>query len=262
MIHLKNSDEIALMRRAGRVTADVLEKMRELVRPGVSTGELNEAAEEYILSCGGKPVFKGFKLSRSVPPFPGTICASINDEIVHGIPDYERRLEEGDILSVDVGVLLNGYCGDAACTYPVGSISPERQALLDVTETSLNKAINAAQEGNTLGDIGYAVESYVKPLGYGIVRDYTGHGIGKDMHEAPQVPNFGRPKRGVTLQRGLAIAIEPMIMSGGEDVKVAENGWTVSTADGSDAAHFERSIVITDDGPEVLTPWTSIMQVR
>lgn len=262
MIHLKSSDEIALMRRAGRVTADVLERMRELVRPGVSTGELDKAAEDYILSCGGKPVFKGFKLSRSVPPFPGTICASVNDEIVHGIPAYDRILEEGDILSVDVGVLLNGYCGDAACTYPVGSISPERQALLDATETSLNRAINAAQEGNTLGDIGYAVESYVKPLGYGIVRDYTGHGIGKDMHEAPQVPNFGRPKRGVTLQRGLAIAIEPMIMSGGEDVKVAENGWTVSTVDGSDAAHFERSIVITDEGPEVLTPWTSIMKVR
>ncbi len=262
MIHLKNSDEIALMRRAGRVTADVLEKMRELVRPGVSTGELDRAAEEYILSCGGKPVFKGFKMGRSIPPFPGTICASINEEIVHGIPSFVRKLEEGDILSVDVGVLLDGYCGDAACTYPVGNISPERQALLDITEMSLNNAIKAAVKGNTLGDIGYAVESCVKAKGYGIVRDYTGHGIGKDMHEAPQVLNYGRPGRGVTLQKGLAIAIEPMIMSGGEDVKVAENGWTVFTADGSDAAHFERSIVITDEGPEVLTPWTSIMQAR
>lgn len=262
MIHLKNSDEIALMRRAGRVTADVLELMRELVRPGVSTGELDTKAEEYILSHNGKPVFKGFKLSRSVSPFPGTICASVNDEIVHGIPSYDRVLEEGDILSVDVGVLLNGYCGDAACTYPVGTVSPERQALLDVTETSLNNAINAALTGKTLGDIGYAVESYVKPRGYGIVKDYTGHGIGKDMHEAPQVPNYGHPGRGVKLQKGLAIAIEPMIMSGGEDVKVADNGWTVSTADGSDAAHFERSIVITDEGPEVLTPWTSTMKVK
>ena len=251
MVHLKSPAELVRMRRAGKVVADVLDHIREAVRPGVVTAELDGLAEEYIRSCGGAPVFKGYRPMPSMTPFPGTICASINEEVVHGIPSAERRLEEGDILSVDVGVCLDGYCGDAACTYPVGAISAERQALLDVTEASLNRAIDAALKGRTLGDIGYAVESYVKPLGYGIVRDYTGHGIGKKMHEAPQVPNFGHPGRGVTLQRGMTIAIE--------DVRVGENGWTVFTADGSDAAHFERSIAILDDGPEILTPWTSRM---
>lgn len=258
MVHLKKTEELVLMRRAGKVVADILDRVREAVRPGVTTAELDTLAEDYIRSCGGSPVFKGYRPEPDMTPFPGTICASVNEEVVHGIPG-PRVLEEGDILSVDVGVCLEGYCGDAACTYPVGSISGKRQALLEVTETSLNKAIEAALKGRTLGDIGYAVESYVKPLGYGIVRDYTGHGIGKKMHEAPQVPNFGHPRRGVTLQRGMTIAIEPMIMSGREDVKVGENGWTVFTADGSDAAHFERSIAILDDGPEILTPWTSRM---
>ena len=258
MVHLKGPEEIVLMRRAGRVVADVLDRVREAVRPGVTTGELNRLAEDIIVAAGGAPVFKGYRPLASMTPFPGTICASVNEEVVHGIPG-ERRLEEGDILSVDVGVSLDGYCGDAACTYPVGAISPERAKLLEVTEVSLNRAIDAAVLGRTLGDIGHAVESFAKSLGYGVVRDYTGHGIGKKMHEAPQVPNFGRPGRGVTLQRGMALAIEPMITAGREEVQVAENGWTVRTADGSDAAHFERSLVILDDGPEVLTPWTSRM---
>ena len=259
MVHLKSPGEIDLMRRAGKVVADVLDRVREAVRPGVSTGELNRMVEEYIASCGGTPVFKGYKPMRSMTPFPGAICASVNEEVVHGFPDDGRRLEEGDILSVDVGVNLDGYCGDAACTYPVGAISPERAKLLEVTETSLNKAIGAALKGRTIGDIGYTVEFYVKSLGYGVVRDYTGHGIGRKMHEAPQVPNFGHPKRGVTLQRGMTIAIESMITAGGEKIRIGENGWTVVTADGSDAAHFERSIVVLDDGPEILTPWTSQM---
>ena len=190
-------------------------------------------------------------------PFPGTICASINEEIVHGFPSDGRRLAEGDILSVDVGACLDGYYGDAACTYPVGAVSAERRKLLDVTEASLNRAIAAALTGRTIGDIGHAVESYVVPLGYGIVRDFTGHGVGKKLHEAPQVPNFGRSGRGVTLQPGMTLAIEPMIMAGREKVLIGENGWVVVTADGSDAAHFERSIAVTADGPEILTPWTS-----
>lgn len=247
------------MRRAGKVVADVLDRIGDLVRPGISTGELDRVAEELIRSCGGTPTFKGYRPARSMKPFPGTICASIDQEIVHGIPSDDRKLDEGEILSVDVGVELDGWCGDAACTYAVGEISPQRKALLDATETSLKKAIEAAVKGHTIGDIGHAVESYAKPLGYGIVRDYTGHGIGKKMHEAPQVPNYGRPRRGVTLQAGMALAIEPMIMTGREDVALAENGWTVLTADGSDAAHFERSIVVLDDGPEILTPWTSRM---
>ena len=245
------------MRRAGRVVAEVLDLLREVVRPGVSTGELDRVAEEHILACGAAPAFKGYRPSPSMSPFPGAICASINEEVVHGFPSEERILEEGDILSVDVGSRLDGYYGDAACTYAVGTISHERRALLEVTEESLNRAIAVAFKGRTIGDVGHAVESYAVPLGYGIVRDFTGHGVGKSLHEAPQVPNFGRPGRGVTLQRGMTLAIEPMIMAGREKVLLGENGWVVVTADGSDAAHFERSIVVTDDGPEILTPWTS-----
>lgn len=245
------------MRRAGKVVAEVLDLLREVVRPGVSTGELDRFAEEHIRSCGASPAFKGYRPSPSMSPFPGTICASINEEVVHGFPSDDRRLEEGDILSVDVGACLEGYYGDAACTYPVGTIGGARQRLLEVTEESLNRAIAAALKGRTIGDIGHAVESFASPLGYGIVRDYTGHGVGKKLHEAPQVPNFGRPGRGVTLQRGMTLAIEPMIMTGREEVMLGRDGWLVVTADGSDAAHFERSIAITDDGPEILTPWTS-----
>lgn len=245
------------MRRAGKVVAEVLDLLREAVRPGISTGELDRMAEEHIRSCGAEPAFKGYRPAPSMSPFPGTICASINEEIVHGFPSDGRRLAEGDILSVDVGACLDGYYGDAACTYPVGAVSAERRKLLDVTEASLNRAIAAALAGKTIGDIGHAVESYVVPLGYGIVRDFTGHGVGKKLHEAPQVPNFGRSGRGVTLQPGMTLAIEPMIMAGREKVLIGENRWVVVTADGSDAAHFERSIAVTADGPEILTPWTS-----
>ncbi len=257
MIKLKTPEEIELMKIAGRVTAEVLDIMREVIRPGISTGELDRIAEEHIRKNNGIPAFKNYQPSRDMTPFPGTICASINEEVVHGIPDFNRILQEGDIISVDVGAYVGGWCGDAACTYPVGEISEERKKLLEVTEDSLNRAIASALKGNTLGDIGHAVEGYVKPLGFGVVRDYTGHGIGKKMHEAPQVPNYGKAGQGMTLKAGMTIAIEPMIMSGREDVKTGANGWTVSTVDGSDAAHFERSIVILDDGPEVLTKWQS-----
>ena len=258
MIKIKKPEEIELMRVAGRVTAEVLDIMREAVRPGISTGELDRLSEEHIRKNGGIPAFKNYKPMSDMTPFPGTICASVNDEIIHGIPDFNRILEEGDIISVDVGACINGWFGDAACTYPVGEISSEKKKLLEVTEDSLNRAIASALNGNTLGDIGYAVESFVKPLGFGIVRDYTGHGIGRKMHEAPQIPNYGKARQGMTLKSGMTIAIEPMIMSGREDVKVdSKNGWTVSTVDGSDAAHFERSIVILDEGPEILTKWQS-----
>ncbi|MBQ7545310.1 MAG: type I methionyl aminopeptidase [Synergistaceae bacterium] len=259
MITLKTREEIGLMRIAGRVTAEVLEIMRDAVRPGISTGELDRLAEEHIRANNGIPAFKNYRPASNMTPFPGTICASINDEIVHGIPQFSRVLEEGDIISVDVGAYVNGYCGDAACTYPVGTISPERMALLKATEESLNRAIAAALAGNTLGDIGNAVESYVKPLGYGVVRDYTGHGIGRKMHEAPQIPNYGRPGQGMTLKAGMTIAIEPMIMAGKEKVKTGSNGWTVLTVDGSDAAHFERTVAVLDDGPEILTKWQSFL---
>ena len=257
MIKLKTPEELKLMRIAGRVTAEVLDIMREAVRPGISTGELDRLAEEHIRRNNGIPAFKNYRPMASMTPFPGTICASINEEVVHGIPQFSRILQEGDIISIDVGAYVNGWCGDAACTYPVGEISPERKKLLEVTEESLNRAISQALAGNTLGDIGHAVEGYVKPLGFGVVRDYTGHGIGSKMHEAPQIPNYGRAGQGMTLKAGMTIAIEPMIMSGREKVKTGGNGWTVSTVDGSDAAHFERSVAILDDGPEILTPWQS-----
>lgn len=245
------------MRGAGKVVADILNLLREVVRPGISTGELDRVAEKHILSQGGKPVFKGYRLAAGIKPFPGSICVSVNEEVVHGIPSDDRILQEGDIVSVDVGVLLKGYCGDAACTYPVGEISEERKRLLRVTEESLNRAIAVSLKGNTVGDIGHAVESFVLKSNCGLVRDYTGHGVGKKLHEPPQVPNFGKPGRGVTLQRGMTLAIEPMVMLGKEDIRVGKDQWVVVTADGSDAAHFERSIAITDEGPEILTPWHS-----
>ena len=257
MIHLKTEQELVLMRKSGKVVAEILDLLRETVRPGVSTAELDRVAEKHILLNGGTAAFKGYRPSHAASPFPGTICASINQEVVHGIPSVTRILEEGDIVSVDVGVYLQGYYGDAACTYPVGIISPSRKKLLEVTEAALEHAIAVTLKGNTIGDIGYAVESCVLAQGFGLVRDYTGHGVGKKLHEAPQVPNFGKPGRGVSLQRGMTLAIEPMVMTGREDVKLGLDEWVVVTADGSDAAHFERSVVVTDDGPEILTPWTS-----
>jgi methionyl aminopeptidase len=257
MVHFKTKEEIALMRGAGRVVADVLDALRDAARPGTSTAELDRVAEKLILESGGKASFKGYRPSSAERPFPASICVAINEEIVHGIPSDTRILEEGDIVSVDVGVCLKGYHGDAACTYPVGSVAPLRKKLLSVTEKALELAIAAAVKGNTVGDVGYAVESYVRSQGMGIVRDYTGHGVGKNLHEAPQVPNFGKPGRGVTLQRGMTLALEPMVMTGREEVALGPDGWVVVTADGSDAAHFERSVVITDEGPEILTPWVS-----
>jgi methionyl aminopeptidase len=258
MVHLKTKEEIALMRGAGKVVADILDALRDVVRPGTSTAELDRAAERLILESGGKASFKGYRPTGADRPFPGSICVAINEEIVHGIPSDTRTLEEGDIVSVDVGVFLKGFHGDAACTYPVGSVSPLREKLLSVTEKALGLAVAAVVKGNTVGDVGYAVESYVQGQGMGVVRDYTGHGVGKNLHEAPQVPNFGKPGRGVTLQRGMTLALEPMVMTGKEKVALGADGWVVVTADGSDAAHFERSVAVTDEGPEILTPWVSV----
>jgi len=255
MIRLKTEAEIVRMRKAGAIVASVLDMLREIVKPGVSTGELDFAVSEYLEREGAIPAFKGYKLTHTSTPFPGVICTSVNSEIVHGIPSRERILYEGDILSVDVGVCWQGYYGDAACTYPVGAISETRARLLEVSLECLDRAIASAQKDNTLGDIGYAVESHAKANGYGIVRDYTGHGVGIKLHEAPQIPNFGKPGRGISLKSGMTLAIEPMLMAGGEEVIVGADNWVVLTADGSDAAHFERSVVITDNETEILTPW-------
>ena len=255
MITFKSDSDIVLMRQAGRIVADVLKLMRDMVRPGVDTLTLDKAAENLILKANAKPAFKGYKVPGS-PPFPGTICASINNEIIHGIPLKDRFLEEGDIISIDTGASFKGFFGDAAITLPVGQISEDRQRLLDLTLLSLHKGRDAIHPGATLGDIGNAVERTVAPHGYGVVRDYAGHGIGRHLHEAPQVCNFGQKGTGITVKSHMTFCVEPMITAGSEDVVLdEENDWTVYTADGSDAAHFEYSLLVTDEGSEILTPW-------
>lgn len=255
MISLKTGKDITLMKAAGKIVADLLEYMKELVAPGVDTLTLDEKARELIARAKAKPAFLGYKVPGVRRPFPGAICVSVNEEIVHGIPSRDKVLQEGDIVSIDVGVQYEGYFGDAAYTYAVGRISETRSRLLEVTKESLERAIAAARAGRTIGDIGHAVESFVTPKGYGIVRNYAGHGIGKRLHEPPQIPNFGKPGQGVTLKAGMTIAIEPMIMSGGEEVETLPDLWTVVTSDRSDAAHFEKSILVTGEEPEILTPW-------
>lgn len=255
MITFKSDRDLEKMRYAGRIVADILRLMRDMVRPGVDTYTLDQAAEALVLKENARPAFKGYKVPWVSVPFPGTICASVNDEIVHGIPSRERVLQDGDIISIDTGVSYNGFFGDAACTFAVGKISEDRQRLLDITLESLHRGVNAVKAGATLGDIGHAIESIVIPSGFGLVRDYAGHGIGRRLHEAPQVPNYGTAGSGITLKAGMTFCIEPMVMSGSEEVKNLSDNWTVVTADGSDAAHFEHSILVTPDGAEILTPW-------
>lgn len=246
MITIKNVEEIAVMRRAGRIVAEVFELMREKIRPGITTGELDMLAERLIRKRGAVPLFKGYN------GFPGTLCMSVNEQVIHGIPG-KLVLQEGDIVSVDVGARIDGFCGDAARTFAVGRIAPEVQRLLDVTEESLNAGIGQAVIGNRIGDIAHAVQTVAEAAGYGVVRDYTGHGIGRDLHEAPDVPNYGTPGRGLRLVSGMALAIEPMINMGTHQVRELKDGWTVVTLDGKPSAHFENTVAITPDGPVVLT---------
>lgn len=246
MIILKSSREIALMREAGRIVAQVHAAIRDAIRPGVTTRELDQLAEEQIRRAGGIPTFKGYR------GYPACICASVNDEVVHGIPG-PRRLQEGDIVAIDLGVTYKGYVADAAYTWPVGQVSPEAARLLRVTQEALERAIAQCWPGKHLGDIGHAVQSYVEAHGFNVVRDYTGHGIGANMHEDPQVPNYGRPGTGVQLRAGMVLAIEPMVNAGTWEVRTLPDRWTVVTVDGSYSAHFEHTVAITDHGPEVLT---------
>ena len=246
MIILKSQREINYLRDAGRVVAQTLEEVRKAVKPEVTTQELDQIAEEYIKSCGATPAFKGYH------GFPGNICASVNEEVVHGIPGL-RKLKNGDNVSIDIGAVINGYYGDAAITVPVGAVDAELQQLLDVTEQSLYKGIEQAIAGNRLGDISHAVQAHAEKYGYGVVRDFVGHGIGRNMHEDPQIPNYGIPGRGPRLKPGMTLAIEPMINMGTQEVKVLDDGWTVVTTDGKRSAHFEHTIAITPEGPEILT---------
>jgi methionyl aminopeptidase len=235
-----------MMRDAGKIVAEVLAEMETAVKEGVTTAMLDKIAEKIIRKNGAEPAFLGYH------NFPASICTSVNDEVVHGIPGL-RRLEEGDIISIDVGTRLKGYYGDAAATFPVGKISPKAQALLDVTKMSLQKAIETMESGRRLSDLSHAVQAYVESNHFSVVRNYVGHGIGEEMHEEPQVPNFGQPGRGPLLQQGMVLAIEPMVNVGSWEVKVLQDQWTVVTADGSLSAHFEHSVALGENGPEVLT---------
>lgn len=246
MMTIKNEAEIQKMEAAGQLVAYIHARIEPAIQPGVTTRELDDIARDIIKEHGAKSSFLGYH------GYPATICASVNDEIVHGIPG-KRRLNDGDIISVDVGVILDGFNGDSAWTYGVGTISPEAALLMQQTEEALNKAVAAAATGNRLGSIGHAVESYARSVGRGIVKDYGGHGIGRSMHEDPHVPNIGSPDRGVLLRTGLTLAIEPMLTTGSEETKVMRDGWTVKTKDGSLSTHFEHTVAVTPDGGRVLT---------
>jgi methionyl aminopeptidase len=252
LIFLKSANEIGKMRQAGRVVAEVLDEMRKRVAPGVTTAQLDEWAEAVIRKHGAIPSFKGYSPDGLRPPFPATICASVNEELVHGIPG-SRVLDEGDIISIDVGAILDGYHGDAAVTLPVGKIDPDVQRLLEVTEAALYEGIGAAREGNRSGDISAAIQSFVEGRGYNVVREYTSHGIGRKMHEEPQIPNYGYPGRGVQLRKGLTVALEPMVLAGERFVRELDDHWTVVSCDGKLTAHFEHTIAVTDGEPEILT---------
>lgn len=246
MIIRKSAAEIELMALAGRVVADCLDLLREHIRPGVTTADLDALAEEFIRSRGGEPTFKGYR------GYPAAICASPNAMVVHGIPG-PYTLEEGDVLSIDVGVTLDGFVGDSAWTFPVGAISPEAERLLEVCEDALYAAIEQARAGHHLSDISHAVQVLVEDAGFSVIRALVGHGVGRSMHEDPQIPNFGPPGRGPLLQEGMTFAIEPMITAGGPEVVLHEDEWSISAADGSLAAHFEHTVAVTAEGPRILT---------
>lgn len=246
MIILKSPQEVDRMRIPCRAVAQVLNLLKEVVKPGISTAELNAIAEREAGKLGAKPAFKGYS------GYPYSLCCSLNDQVVHGMPT-NKELVSGDILSIDFGLVVDGFYGDAALTVPVGEINVNAAKLLKVTEESLSAAIKQAVPGNRLSDISYAVQSYVESFGFSVVRDFVGHGIGRNLHEGPQIPNYGLPGRGVKLKPGMVLAIEPMINQFGPDVKVLEDGWTAITVDGGLSAHFEHTVAITQNGPEILT---------
>ena len=247
MIQIKNQIQIAAMKEAGRITGEALLVAREMVREGVSTFDIDKAIRNHIERSGAKPSFLGYA------GFPGSACISINDEVIHGIPSKNRILKEGDIVKIDVGAFYKGFHGDSARTIPVGKVSDEAVRLIEATEKSFWAGIAKAESGNRIGDIGNAIESCVKEYGYSVVRRYIGHGVGHELHEAPDVPNYGTPGRGVRLCNGMTLAIEPMVNIGTSDVKDMSDGWTVKTADGSLSAHYENTIAITAEGILVLT---------
>jgi methionyl aminopeptidase len=250
VIELKSAREISLMRTAGHVLADVVDRLRDTVKPGMSTLEIDKDVEAFIGARGARPAFKGYR------GFPATVCVSINEEVVHGIPSAHRQLKEGDIVGLDLGCIVDGYYADCAITLAIGDVPPKVQQLLDVTRESLDLAIQECRPGRRLSDVSHAVQDHVERHGFSVVRAFVGHGIGRALHEDPQVPNFGDPGRGPQLRPGMVLAIEPMVTMGSWEVKVLDDGWTAVTRDGSLAAHFEHTIAVTEAGPEVLTSRT------
>lgn len=246
MVILKSSWEIDLIRKSGRIVAEALARLTKLVEPGITTLDLDRLAEEYILKRGAKPAFKGYR------GYPYTLCASVNEQVVHALPS-ERTLKEGDIVSLDLGSIVDGYYGDAAVTVPVGQVSDEANRLIDVTQESLRRAIDAVHPGGRLSDISHAVQAAVEAEGFSVVRLFVGHGIGRSLHEEPQIPNFGPPGHGPVLKTGMVLAIEPMVNAGSPDVMILEDRWTAVTSDGSLSAHFEHTVALTENGTEVLT---------
>ncbi len=252
MINVKSKSELEKMRKAGTITANALHYGGQQIKVGMSTYELDKIIHDYIVKNGAKPSFLGYG------GFPGSACISINDEVIHGIPSKKRIIHDGDVVSIDVGAYIDGFHGDSAFTFPVGNVPEETLQLLKVTNESLYLGIEQAVAGNRIGDISHAVEEHCTSYGYGIVKQYVGHGVGKDLHESPEVPNYGRAGHGPRLVAGMTIAIEPMINAVGEDVKVLSDGWTVLTRSGSPSAHFEHTIAVTPDGPVILTKPTIV----
>ena len=248
-IHIKSPADLQIMREAGRINAGVLAVVKDCLNPGVSTADLNAAAEEVLKKHRCVSPFKGY----GRPPFPSSITVSINRELVHGIPSRTRKLKPGDIVSVDCGTVLDGFVADSAFTAGVGSISPEAQKLLDVTQGALNAAIEKMRVGNRTGDVSAAIQNHVESRGYYVTREYTGHGVGRQMHEGPQVPNYGKPGSGIALKPGMTIALEPMVLIGTAETRVLQDQWTVVSADGSLTAHFEHSVAVTEGEPLILT---------
>lgn len=252
MILIKSPKEIEYMRESGRIVALALNEMEKAIKPGITTKELDTIATTVLKHEGAIPSFKGQEGFEGSKPYPATICASVNNQIIHGIPD-NYALKDGDIISIDMGALKNGYHGDAARTFAVGNISDEARKLIDVTKQSFFEGIKNAVAGNRVSDISHAVQTYAESFGFSVVRDFVGHGVGKELHEDPQIPNYGKPGRGPRLAKGMIIAVEPMINEGSYDVDILRNGWTVVTVDGKLSAHYENTILITDGEPEILT---------
>lgn len=251
-IEIKSPRELELMREAGRIAGLVLARMKDEVRSGITSQDLDQTARRMMKEYGVKPAFLGYR------NYPAVICVSINHEVVHGIPSAQRSLREGDLVSVDLGVIHQGYYGDVAATFPVGSASPQDRDLMDRTQAALMAGVGQVKAGNRLGDVSNAIESSVKSFGYGIVRDFVGHGIGRQLHEEPQIPNYGNAGTGPRLVAGMCLALEPMINLGTERVKILADGWTVVTEDGKRSAHFEHTVAVTEQGPEILTKWENV----